>query len=358
MTFPMIKGKDGHVNVYVGSNLYSIPPNHPQYKELLQAISENDSKTFLKLAVQQKPAEVVNRALGDKGIQVQGSRVFYKGTEIHNSVTARIVDHLRGGLPTEGLIKFLENLLENSSRRAVQELYNFLEHKGLPITDDGCFLAYKAVTESFLDKHSRTIDNSIGNVVEIERNEVDDDARQECSYGLHVGTQKYVRNFGSANYGDKFLLVKVNPKDCVAVPYHDSEKIRVCRYEVLAEATRDTILEKPLYSAPSNSYPEPIEEDVVDYDLECHEEEVCADCEECLDECVCEEVELPEGKEGEDAASLKDYIKRQFEHYMTSLNRDDVVTEAKDRGLIRTKEEGRKMGKEALCRLLAQKDAE
>ena len=69
---------------------------------------------------------------------------------IHNHVVGRILDFMREGLPYKPLTRFVEKLMENPSRRAVNELYAFLEHKNMPLTPDGNFLAYKGVRERLL----------------------------------------------------------------------------------------------------------------------------------------------------------------------------------------------------------------
>lgn len=120
-----------------------------------------------------------------------------------------------------------------------------MEHLGIPITGDGCFLAYKGVTENFLDKHSHTIDNTPGNVIEYPRNEVSDDFRAECHAGLHVGDLSYARGFAT-----KTIIVKVRPEDVVSIPYDQNQrKMRVCRYEVVglySDKLPDDIFEEPL----------------------------------------------------------------------------------------------------------------
>ena len=62
---------------------------------------------------------------------------------------------MREGLPFEPLVKLFENLMKNISYQTRTQLYDFLEHKNLPITEDGCFLAYKAVNSDYKDKYSR-----------------------------------------------------------------------------------------------------------------------------------------------------------------------------------------------------------
>ena len=145
---------------------------------------------------------------------------------------------MRDGFPFQPMIKFLGNILENPSNRAVQELYSFLEHKNLPITEDGCFLAYKAVDKNYMDKYSGTIDNSVGQSVTMQRRKVDDNCNNGCSDGLHVGALDYVESYRNEGNEDKVVIVKVNPQDVVSVPT-DSEcqKVRCCSYEVVADYT-------------------------------------------------------------------------------------------------------------------------
>jgi len=141
------------------------------------------------------------------------------------------------------MVKFLENLMQNPSARGVSETYWFLENYGLPITDDGCFLAYKAVRSDYTDIYSGKFLNSVGSVVSMPRNMVDDNYGVDCSKGLHVGALDYVVGYGhfvkgevrSAN-GNRLLIVKVNPKDVVSVPkYEGHTKMRVCEYTVASE---------------------------------------------------------------------------------------------------------------------------
>jgi len=102
----------------------------------------------------------------------------------------------------------------------------------MPITPDGHFLAYKKVRANYKDVHSGTMDNSVGQIVEMERHEVDDNKDVTCSTGLHFCGMSYLSCFG----GDRTVIVKINPADVVAIPsdYNDA-KGRACRYEVIGE---------------------------------------------------------------------------------------------------------------------------
>jgi hypothetical protein len=153
--------------------------------------------------------------------------------------------------------------MKNPSNRAINETYRFLENYGLPITDDGCFLAYKAVRNNYTDIYSGKYDNSIGKSPEMPRGQVDDDYDRDCSKGLHVGALDYVVQYGHFTKGaalptdgNRLLIVKVNPQDVVSVPKYESHpKVRVCRYEVVSEIT-DVVkeLEKVVYTSSGQAF--------------------------------------------------------------------------------------------------------
>jgi hypothetical protein len=178
-------------------------------------------------------------------------------------------------MPFEPLVKFLENLMQNPSYRARKELYAFLEHEALPITEDGHFLAYKAVRSDFMDIFSGTIYNGIGSVVKMQRSNVDDDCNRGCSSGLHAGSIDYVRGYG--NDSSRFLIVKINPANVVSVPSEDSRKLRTCEYVVVSEF-KDK-LTKACYTANGNDI---CDDDFCDDIEDCDEDDFYDD-----DDCDC-----------------------------------------------------------------------
>ena len=189
-------------------------------------------------------------------------QVTYEGEIVHGSISKRILEFMSKGLPFQPLVNFLNNLMENPSMQSQKELYDFLEHEHLPITDDGHFLAYKAVRSDYKDKYKGVFDNSVGNVVKMQRAKVDDDRARSCSDGLHAGALNYVAGYGSVEAGDKIVIVKINPRDVVSVPSDcNCEKLRTCRYEVVGEYQGELL--KPLYSA---NFTEDDYEDEDDYD--------------------------------------------------------------------------------------------
>ena len=207
----------------------TIEASHPNFAAVKQAIADKDFERAVDLA--DVPAFVVKASAGK--VQVTDDGVFYNGEALHNYLTQRMLEFMKEGLPLDHYCKFLENVMANPSMVSRNELFLFLEAANLPITEDGCFLAYKAVRPDYKDKHSGKFDNSVGQVLSMERRDVDDDRTRTCSYGFHAAAYDYAKNF----MGDgRLMTVKINPADVVSVPSdYNNQKLRTCRYEVVAE---------------------------------------------------------------------------------------------------------------------------
>lgn len=163
---------------------------------------------------------------------VDGDIVYYDGDPVPESLNNRIINMASKGESPAVLFNFWERLQRNPSFRSVQQLWPFLQHEGIPLTEDGCFLAYKSVRSDYKDHHTGSIDNSPGTTHEMPRNKISDDPRKSCHYGFHVGARSYAEYFGDI---DKHIVIcKVDPEHVVCVPYDNSmQKMRVCKYEVI-----------------------------------------------------------------------------------------------------------------------------
>jgi hypothetical protein len=227
----------GTINAVAGGKAYVVPSDHNKYNEIKKAVIDDDAAALENLT--NLPKKI--NAFASGKVEVRDGEVFYMGEAVHNAVSSRIVSLMEQGFPFEPMLKFLEKLMENPSRRSVQELYNFLEHRALPITEDGDFLAYKRIRSDWTDKHSGKFSNTIGAVLEMPRNKVDDDFRHGCSYGFHAGSIEYVvGGHLSESTDDHIVIVKINPKDVVSVPEElNCTKLRTARYEVVREYEGD-----------------------------------------------------------------------------------------------------------------------
>jgi hypothetical protein len=158
-------------------------------------------------------------------------RFSYNGEPVPEQLNARIIKMAALGEDPTRLFLFWERLQKNPSFRSVQQLYPFLQHEGIPLTEDGCFLAYKGVRRNYMDHHSGTVSNHPGAVNEMPRNKISDDPKLECHYGYHVGALEYAKDFAS---GGHVVICKVDPEHVVCVPYdHSMQKMRVCKYQVI-----------------------------------------------------------------------------------------------------------------------------
>lgn len=251
---------------------YTVPRDHVNANEIIEALKEGDLETAATHADVKN--SIVAKSFGK--LKIEGDHITFEGDRIHNTVVDRIFMFLEEGLPIDNLMKFLERLMQNSSRHSVEQLYGFMENHHLPVTDNGTFLAYKAITNDWKDKHSRQIDNSIGAVVSMPRRDVDDNFSNDCSYGLHAGSVEYVRSFARSD--DRVIIVEIDPADVVSVPRYDTTKLRCCKYTVIGEL--DNQIRSPLPSTTAN---------VSDYSPPDHEEEeeYCPDCgcPDCYGEC-------------------------------------------------------------------------
>lgn len=249
----------GTITIVLNKRSYSVAPDHPKYQEFVDALKSNthtELDLFHLLHPKQAgldPAKVAEASGGE--IELVNGVVHYRGQPLHNALAGRIKDMLTQGFSVVPMLACLNNLMENPSSRAVQEWFAFIDHYALPITEDGYFLAYKSVRPDYTDKYTGTIQNTVGSSPSMPRNMVDDDCRNTCSRGLHVGALDYAGPNGwYHSQGDHIMICKVNPRDVVCVPAdHNATKLRVCAYTVVDEY--DAPMDKaPVYSDNPYSY--------------------------------------------------------------------------------------------------------
>lgn len=218
---------DQNITVNYDGETHILPLSDSLAPKLMDALRARDYDKIPSLVSKAKQIEVASKGR----FLVRDGNILVDGIVAPSGLGKKILQFGAEGLPSEPLIEFARNLAKNPSFRSVQQLFSFLEKNDHPITDNGCFIAYKKVREDFLDCHTGTFDNSPGQTVEMPRNQVNEDPNQTCSNGLHVANFSYAKDFYG---GGKMLEVEVNPADVVAVPtdYNES-KMRVCKYVVL-----------------------------------------------------------------------------------------------------------------------------
>ena len=199
----------------------------PQFNALRKAILSEDWKSVPKNLTVAK--SIQDWAKGK--FTLKDNHFYFEGVEIPSNINSRVVKMATTGADPTPLFKFWERLQKNPSMRSVEQLWPFLEHKGIPLTKDGCFLAYKGVKSNFMDAHTGRISNKPGTTHEMPRNQISDDPQHACHEGFHVGALEYAGSFS-----DRVVICEVDPEHVVCVPYDESQhKMRVCKYKVVGQ---------------------------------------------------------------------------------------------------------------------------
>jgi len=253
----------GTISAFLNGQIYTIDAQHRNYSKILDAVKAQDYDQFLDLVdLTRKVRDYIHETNSQDRIEIKDGVILFNGEVIHNTLTERVIKFMQEDLPFKPLLNFMLNLMNNPSKRAVQELYTFLDVGKLPLTEDGYFLAFKNVRSDYRDIHSGKFDNSVGAVCEMKRNAVCDDKDLTCSTGLHFCSIDYLPHFSDAS-GGKTMILKINPADVVSIPSdYNNTKGRCCKYEVIAEHTddwrsrigRDNGFDHDLYSSDGGEY--------------------------------------------------------------------------------------------------------
>ena len=230
---------DGTVSATGAGQSYVFGKSHPSYDRLLTYLKSDNVEYF------EAAYDVISRIndFCEGYVSASNSELTWDGIPMPEMFTDRILDMIQEGFPFEPMLNFLDNLSENPSDQAIVELFDFMDNKHMPITSDGCFLAYKAVSNDFQDLWSHSIDNSVGSTPEVPRHKVDSNRDRGCSNGLHVGAIDYAAQYGGIDLngdddeggGNNIVIAKVNPRDVVSVPTCSRfQKLRCCKYEVVS----------------------------------------------------------------------------------------------------------------------------
>lgn len=233
------------------SSTYTFADNHPNFakaKAWLQEVQGTDlyqdrgrilDVKYAELRKLYDVASAIN-SWSDGDLKITRTGTLYKGSAIPQAISDMLVKAFFADPTNDEAFKAWSTYLgiatdPNLSSKIIDRLFLFLSKNDLNITSDGKVLAWKVVRPDYLDKHSRTFDNSVGKVLEMPRNKVNDNDAQHCSYGFHVCSWGYLDHF--AQHGDPVMQVEVDIKDIVSIPTdYNGEKVRVCKYKVVAEA--------------------------------------------------------------------------------------------------------------------------
>lgn len=238
---------------------FTVNSGDERYNQVGNAIRDDDADAIPRLL--DLKGRLVTESAG--GIYLINGMLRCDKYNIPATLATRIAEMFRKGYSTNRLVMFLENVHQNpnESGTIVEELYDFLEHCKLPLTADGCFLAYKMVRPNFTDLYSGLMDNSVGAIVEMDRADCDTNRGNECSRGLHFCSEGYLGHYGTRD-SDQVVIVKVNPRDVTSIPRdYNFAKGRACYYEIVEAIGWDDLIE-PLFT---NDHSEEVESDTNSY---------------------------------------------------------------------------------------------
>lgn len=321
---------DSNVTVNYDGQTHIVDRGSELSSRLIQALRDGKMDEIPNLVSTAKRVE----NFSEGNFVVRNGEILVNGVPAPKVLGDKIVKFANEGLPYRPLVKFAANLQANPSFRAVNELFTFLEKNDHPLTEEGNFIAYKRVRGDFKDIHSGTFDNSPGTEPSMPRNQVNEDAVQTCSYGLHVANWNYAHTqFASSDpLTDVMLEVEVNPADVVAIPIdYNNAKMRVCKYKVLGVVDKEHSSEVALRvvsPTPTNVASDDQENlEDTNYCEECwlklqdDESYICRDCEYGEDhrceycdqfDCYgdCEEEEESEEEDEEDPYPFEDELEK------------------------------------------------
>lgn len=215
-------------------------------------------------------------------VRLRNQLVELDGIPFNEAVSKKVIAMIAEGNSPHALINFLIKVRKNPSAVAQNELLLFCVANNFMIHSDGDIVAYKSVRSNYMDIHSGTVRNRVGDSPRMERNQVDDRRDVTCSYGLHFASYQYASTWTTWGH---LMLIKVNPADVVSIPGdYNNQKGRCAGYTVIGEVS-SPLPRKEVYT---NSYLSENCDDFVDEwwgelpELcECCGQEILYDCECC-----------------------------------------------------------------------------
>ena len=199
--------------------------NHPDIKEVESLCAMNAWSEIMVLHNAAKAILTEEVSVEDNLLNVAGVIV---NLDTSNNPVFQFIDLLRkkGVVDTEieRIKPFLKNMFENPFIDAVTEIYDYCKAMDFEITDDGCFLAYKNVRKDLGSIHDNgKTKHVIGEYTEEKM--YDTNRENHCSAGLHFCSKGYLSSYP----GETTIIVKINPKDVVAIPTDYSYMKGRCR---------------------------------------------------------------------------------------------------------------------------------
>jgi len=241
---------DTHITFFLNGKQHTINKSHNNFHSIVDAVALQQKDLIPDLInVKQYIARIT---LFSVEIDTEDNVRCY-GKLVPDYLAVRILEHIERFGPdmvyVAPIIQFTEKLMNNPNLDVRDDLFEWLERGNMPIFPDGDFAAYKLVRDDFSPIHYGPYgkDQSPGTVVEMPRNQCNENRDVTCSTGLHFCSYEYLPEFNSwnSNIGSKVILLKINPEDVVAIPTdYNLSKGRCCKFYVVEEIDREKIKEE------------------------------------------------------------------------------------------------------------------
>lgn len=253
------------VSVIVKGKSYTISKDDKRYDRVMSLIKDkNEDELNLYL----NKTEGINRKMKGLTITDEGVVTYINKDGVEDILSSSLINTLiamyeQDVESVEPLIKFWEKLKLNPSYRVNRCLFDFIEANNIVINEKGNLIMYKIVgrtddKEVFVDLYTHKIKQRLGeSVPRLERNQVDDNIENLCSYGYHLCSWNYLPHYGSCvNELDAIILCELDPADIVAIPKdYNNSKIRCTTYTLLEEYFyKDGEMKDVLYRGYNNSF--------------------------------------------------------------------------------------------------------
>ncbi len=230
------------ISIFANGKPYMIPTDHINYNNIIEALKNKKWDAIIDLIDIKGFVEKIS--FGNI-IITEDDDVYYRNYKVNAYLANHIIELTQNKLPVDSIINFTEKLMTNPNIDVRDDLYKWLENGNTPIYDDGDFVAYKVVRNDFKSIHGGKLDNKPGMNVKMDREKCDSNRDKTCSTGLHFCSYDYLSSFGACNDDTTVVLLKINPKNVVAIPNdYNMTKGRACEYHVLEAIEYEKIKEE------------------------------------------------------------------------------------------------------------------
>ncbi len=212
---------DSVISFFHAGQSYSTSKSNPMFDTVVKSLKNGDMATAVQLC---NIASAVDK-ISDGVIKAKDGVFQHNDIDIHESASDWILRNMhKGKSAIQPIVNFLGRVKANEHKESVEGLWRFIRECGLIITSEGKFICYKYTRDDMKDVHSGTLDYSLGNTVEMNREDVEFNPNNGCGKGIHGASEQFVNGHST------IIELMIDPVDVVSVPYDcSSQKLRCCR---------------------------------------------------------------------------------------------------------------------------------